>query len=304
VNFEPFFRDMQIMQKLSPLTIRAYRNDLELFETFAGAHSITDVSQITRETVQDYIGWLRQRKNRRTGHTGCADSSITRRLAALSTYIDFMQVTSGSTLNNPVKMRTLNKWRRNDEPKPVEEWTLDLLLASIPSERDRMLFTFGVATGLRVSEIQQLNRDSVTIKAETLPSGEELIIGCGEVVGKGNKRRRFYVDSMTLGLLFTYLASRTDSNPALFISQRRQRMSIRAMEERLAHWCKAIGFSHINVHRLRHTYATRLANAHISSTVLRELMGHRSFTTTQKYFKLTDNTLAQGYHAAMEYYRS
>jgi hypothetical protein len=75
---------------------------------------------------------------------GCPNSSISRRLAALSMYIDFMHVTGDFTLKNPVKMRSLNKWRKNDESKPVEEWTLDLLLAGIKSEQDRVRFTFAV----------------------------------------------------------------------------------------------------------------------------------------------------------------
>lgn len=306
MNFEPFLRYIQEHKKLSPMTIRAYRNDLELFETFAGEHSIADVSHITHETIQNFINWLRSRMNRRTGAIGCADSSIARRLAALSAYIDYMRFKQDdlSTSNPLTATKSLNKWHKNREPKPVDEWTLDFLLANITCERDRVLFTFAVASGLRVSEILKLNQDSISVVEETPLDQSELILGAGVVVGKGDKSRKFFVDQQTLKLLAKYLRSRTDNHPALFISQRRQRLSVRAFEERLGHWCKALGFSHINVHRLRHTYATRLANAHISSSVLRELMGHKSFNTTRQYFKLSDNTLAQGYHAAMEYYRS
>jgi site-specific recombinase XerC len=78
-------------------------------------------------------------------------------------------------------------------------------------------------------------------------------------------------------------------------------MSVRAIQYTLDAWCKKLGFSHINVHRLRHTYATRLANANIDAMHLKALMGHSSFNTTQQYFKLTDKTLARGYFAAMEF---
>ncbi len=78
-------------------------------------------------------------------------------------------------------------------------------------------------------------------------------------------------------------------------------MSVRAMQYTLSTWCTRLGSPHINVHRLRHSYATRLANANISSMVLKDLLGHSSFATTQRYFKLTDNTLARGYFSAMEY---
>jgi site-specific recombinase XerC len=115
--------------------------------------------------------------------------------------------------------------------------------------------------------------------------------------------RKFFVDDQTILTYAEYLASRTDDNPALFLSERKQRMSIRAMQYTLAAWCKRLGLPHINVHRLRHSYATTLANAQINSMVLKELMGHSSFSTTQRYFKLSDTTLARGYHSAMEYLR-
>jgi site-specific recombinase XerD len=302
LNYEPFLKHLQTLRKGSSATIKSYRNDLRLFESFAHQRAVTEARQINHAIVRDYIEWLRHKPNRRTGKLGLADASIARRLAALSSFLDFTRATSDLDRRNPLKGLP-NKWQKNNEPKPVEEYTLDLLLASIPNERDRVLFTMLVATGLRVSEIQQLNRDSITIEAEIRPNGEERITGFGEVVGKGGKRRKFYVDETTLLAWAAYLQTRTDKDPALFISERVQRMSVRAIQERLAHWCKQIGFAHINVHRLRHTYATRLANAHISSMVLKDLMGHNSFSTTQKYFKLTDTTLAQGYFAAMEHLR-
>jgi site-specific recombinase XerC len=121
-------------------------------------------------------------------------------------------------------------------------------------------------------------------------------------VGKGSKRRSFFVDEATLYLLYTdYLPTRTDDNPALFLSERGQRISVRAIQYTLTAWCQRLGSPHINVHRLRHSYATKLANANISSMVLKDLMGHSSFTTTQRYFKLNDTTLTRGYFSAMEY---
>ncbi len=143
--------------------------------------------------------------------------------------------------------------------------------------------------------MHRLNRDSISIELEVDPKGLEHITGSGEVVGKGNKRCKFYVDGTTIMTYAEYLNTRTDDDPAWFLSERKQRMSVRAIQSTLQSWCKKIGFSHINVHRLRPTYATRLANANISSMVLKNLMGHRSFTTTQQYFKLTDTTLARGY---------
>ncbi len=300
MDFEPFLEHLQIRRQCSAQTIRAYSSDLQMFGAFLREKAVTRVTQVDHALINLYIAEMRQKDNPRFARSGLADSSVARRLAAVSSYIEFVRATSNAKLRNPIKDFS-HKWRKNNEPKPVEEYTLDLLLASITNLRDRFLFTLFVATGLRVSEMQQLNRDSIRIELETGPNGVEHVTGSGEVVGKGNKRRTFYVDAQTLMLFAEYCETRTDNNPAMFLSERGQRLSVRAIQYTLGVWCKRIGFSRINVHRLRHTYATRLANANISSMVLKELMGHNSFSTTQRYFKLTDTTLARGYFSAMEY---
>jgi site-specific recombinase XerC len=139
------------------------------------------------------------------------------------------------------------------------------------------------------------------VESELDPTGKEILVGTGSVIGKGRKVRNFCVDIDTAMLCAEYVEERKDDHQALFLSQRRTRMAVRTIQDRLAHWCKELGFSHVNVHRLRHTFATRLANAGISSLQLKELMGHSSLNTTANYYKLSDTTLARGYHSAMEY---
>lgn len=298
LNFEPFLGDLETLRKASAQTVRSYRNDLKLFEDFARDRSVSEPKDITHKVVREYIKWMQEKVNPRTGKLGLADTSIARRLAALSSFLEYCTTEGLYDLANPLKGK--RKWRRNSKPNPVDEYDLDMLFASISKLRDCVLFSLLVATGLRVSEVHQLNRDSIQIEVERKPDGKLDVLGHGQVVGKGNKRREFYVDGQTLRLYAKYLKTRIDKEPALFISGRNQRMSVRAIQERLEHWCKAIGFKRINVHRLRHTYATRLANNDIPSIVLKDLMGHSSFATTQKYFKLSDTTLARGYFAAME----
>lgn len=300
MDFEAFLKHLQIRRQCSPETLRAYRSDLQQFEDFLAECSITQIGSVNHAVLNQFIVHMREKENPRFHRTGLTDSSIARRLAAVSSYFEFERATGHPHLRNPIK-DFRRKWHANIEPKPVEEYTLDLLLASMTNLRDRFLFTLFVATGLRVSEIHMLNRSSIEIQVETGPDGVEQITGAGEVVGKGKKSRKFYVDRGTLMLFAQYLQTRTDENPALFLSERRQRLAVRTMQHTLGLWCKRIGFSPINVHRLRHTFATRLANAEISSMVLKDLMGHSSFTTTQRYFELTDKTLARGYFSAMEH---
>lgn len=302
MNYENFLEHLEAVKNYSPATVRAYRNDLKLIMDHLRENGIKRPRQINQRVIAELVGWMRSNPNGRVGATGLADSTIARRLAALSSFLDYIQATDDPGLQNPIKSLP-HRWVKNREPKPVDDLTIDFLLNSIDNLRDKTLFFLLLATGLRVSEVQQLNRDTITFEPRVDKEGKVYATGSGEVIGKGRKTRRFYLRGFAVELLAEYLDKRSDDHPALFISERRQRMSVRAIQERLSTWCKKLGFSHINVHRLRHTYATRLANADIDSMVLKTLMGHASFNTTQQYFKLTDKTLSRGYFSAMEQIR-
>lgn len=301
MNFEPFLEYCETIKGCSSETIKAYRSDLAKFERFLEERSIIRITQVDYKVIGDYINHMREVQNPRSGRTGLSDASIARRLAAVSTYCDYVRL-AHHKFRNPLDDISL-RLKKNNRPKPVDEEILDKLRSGISSLRDRTILTMFLASGLRISEMAQLDRDTIIIEEHhNEKSGEDMTVGTGEVTGKGDKRRSFFVDEESLIVFSEYLDTRKgDDHPALFLSERKKRMSIRAMQERLAYWCRAVGVEHINVHRLRHTYATRLANANISSMHLKELMGHNSFTTTLQYFKLTDTTLARGYHAAMEF---
>ncbi len=262
MDFETFLAHWATNKNASPRTIRAYRNDLDLFEDFCHERGIRRITQVDHAVINSYIEHMQSKPNPRFHRTGLADSSIARRLAALSSYFEYVRATSNHKLHNPLRDLT-RRWTKNDDPKPVDDITLEKLLAGITNLRDKVLITLFVSTGLRVSEMYQLDRETIHFELETDEQDQEHVRASGEVIGKGNKRRTFFVDEQTLELYAEYMAARTDTNPALFLSERRQRMSVRAIQYTLDIWCKKLGLSHINVHALRHSYATQLANANI-----------------------------------------
>lgn len=117
----------------------------------------------------------------------------------------------------------------------------------------------------------QLDRSTIVIEQHPRKNpGKFIVLGVGEVFGKGNKRRTFYVNEKALFPYLRYTKGRKDEHPALLLAERKQRMSAGAMQERLAHGCRVAGVDHINVHRLRHTFATSLANAERDILQLKE----------------------------------
>jgi site-specific recombinase XerD len=299
MTIEPFLNHLSVNRKLSPETIKAYRADLVRFATFLTERGLR-INQVTPTTMAEYILHMQQAENPRFGRTGLSGVTINRRITAVRRYYEYLRATSNPKLKNPTVI-IRHPRPRNDDPKAVDDQSLDTLLAGIDSIRDRTLFALFVATGLRLSEMWQLNRDSISIEIFTDELGRERRLGTGEVIGKRSKKRRFFFDGPTIDVVAAYLTTRIDANAALFLSERRKRMSRRAMQERLAYWTKKMGLPHAHPHQLRHSYATRLANANIDTNILKDLMGHDDLGTTNRYIHLHDQTLARGYFSAMEF---
>jgi len=295
VNYEQFLADLSA-NGFSPQTVKAYGDDLKLFAGYL-QRKRTRLHRVSQMTIQGFIEALRE--------TGVSEATIRRRLAAVSSYIEYLR-SKGMKIANPTRgrLRRRRAPRRLEDlqGKAVPDKTVDALIAGITVARDRALILLLLSSGLRVAEEHQINIDSIEEVEEPEPDGTlKLAGGTGTVMGKGSKPRRFYFDAATAEAIGAYLSTRADENPALFVSERGTRLSIRAIQYTVGEWCRRLHLPHINVHALRHTFATRLANAQIDSRVLQTLMGHSHFDTTTKYFRLTDQTTSREYHAAMEF---
>jgi site-specific recombinase XerC len=185
----------------------------------------------------------------------------------------------------------------------LQHSTVQQLLCGIENLRDRAMIRLFLTSGLRLSELAQLDIDSISEEEHEDRMGNKHLVGTGTVVGKGRKERRFYFDEEAVAAIRVYLETRRDNVDALFLSERSTRLSTRAIQHMLAVWCERLGIAHTHVHALRHTYACTLANANIDALVLQSLMGHSRFETTAGYFTLADDTKARQYYSAMEFAR-
>jgi site-specific recombinase XerC len=302
MDFQSFLSCLATERNFSPTTVRAYASDMAIFSRFMDGCGKLTAAEVDRTVITSFIESLKQSPTGRLGQPGMSEATIARRLAVVSSFLDYARATTLPDLRNPIKeMKRKNRRKRNC--KAVDEETLVQLTSGITVLRDKVIFALYLSTGLRLAELQQLNRDSISFNLRVDERGRESCTGSGEVIGKGSKLRKFYVGPETLPLYAQYLATRTDGNPALFLSERKKRISTRAIQYTLSVWCQKLGLPHLHPHQLRHSFATRLANAGINEMQLKDLMGHNDFNTTLGYFKLHDEKIAQGYFAAMEIYR-
>lgn len=179
---------------------------------------------------------------------------------------------------------------------------------SLRSLRDRSLLELLFSTGLRVSELCKLNRDSFN-----LDKGEF------SVRGKGEKIRVVFISETAKVALKSYLSKRKDIEPALFVRiakgkksggkmdaiqpQNNKAKQVRLAEFRLTprsvqriikqYAIKAGITRHVSPHTLRHSFATDLLMSGADIRSVQTMLGHSSITTTQIYTHITDKQLRE-----------
>ena len=151
---------------------------------------------------------------------------------------------------------------------------LELMRDNCVELRDLAMIDMLASTGMRVGEMVLLNRNDIDFNER------ECV-----VVGKGDKERMVYFDARTKLHLQSYLDSRTDSDPALFVSLRspHKRLTIGAIELRLREMGRKLGINKVHPHKFRRTLATMAIDKGMPIEQLQRLLGHQRIDTTLQY---------------------
>ena len=140
--------------------------------------------------------------------------------------------------------------------------------------RDLAMIDMLASTGMRVGEMVLLNRDDINF------AERECV-----VFGKGEKERIVYFDARAKLHLKDYLDSRTDDNPALFVTLRapHERIQIGGIEHRLREMGMRLNISKVHPHKFRRTLATMAIDKGMPIEQLQRLLGHQRIDTTLQY---------------------
>ena len=151
---------------------------------------------------------------------------------------------------------------------------LEKMRDSCEELRDLAMIDMLASTGMRVGEMVLLNRDDINF-------GERECI----VFGKGDKERMVYFDAKAKLHLQEYLNSRTDGNPALFVTLRSpyERIQIGGIEHRLREIGKRLNIPKVHPHKFRRTLATAAIDKGMPIEQLQQLLGHQRIDTTLQY---------------------
>ena len=176
-------------------------------------------------------------------------------------------------LKSPVRRIHKVKTATNIKETYTDE-DLEKMRDNCTERRDLAIIDMLASTGMRVGEMVLLNRNDIDFNER------ECI-----VLGKGSKERVVYFDARTKIHLQDYLRSRTDDNPALFVSLKSpyERLKIGGVEVRLREFGKQLGLQRVYPHKFRRTLATTAIDKGMPIEQLQQLLGHRKIDTTLQY---------------------
>ena len=152
--------------------------------------------------------------------------------------------------------------------------------------RDHAIVTLFLNCGMRLSELVGINIDHIKF--------DEAIL---TVIGKGNKQRTVYLNKACINAINEYLETRPtilgpDSN-ALFLSERKRRISKRMVQTAITEYLEAAGLKGYSTHKLRHTAATLMYQNGVDVRALQEILGHENIGTTEIYTHVDNYQIRQ-----------
>lgn len=286
IQVESFLRYLQVERRLSPVTITNYRRQLTTVTDMLNEMKVSEWQQLDTVKARNVAA-----KSRRKGLQA---ASMALRLSSLRSFCDWM-VQQGELPANPVKsVHAPKAKKRLPKNMDVDEVTQLLNIESGDPlvVRDRTMLEVMYGAGLRLSELVGLDIRDL-----------DLAMGEVRVMGKGSKERKIPLGRTAVSCLNRWLEMRELYEPedgAVFIStQSGKRISNRNVQKRFEQWGIKQGInSHINPHKLRHSFATHILESSGNLRGVQELLGHANLSTTQIYTHLDFQHLASVYDVA------
>lgn len=308
-------------------TLDNYSRDLEIFSAFL-FYIETPFNKIDKLTISEYKGFLREQNYipilhkykenmeltqedidasqhdisevKKAMYKGqLSDNSVNRMLSALRSYLTFLVDFDKPT---PIPPSAVKMIKAEKKEKQVAEFNELVELIECPTHfeedpivklRNRAILELIFSTGMRISEVVNLNREQIKYK------DGEIIDNRIYILGKGKKQRFVYLTQRAIEFLEEYLKDRVDEYPAVFVPTKGTRkatgnpylirLSQNYIQMKIKEYRTRLGIIvPTSAHSLRHGFATYIAEEGASPVAIQRLLGHSSLQTTSRYVHASD----------------
>ncbi len=293
---EDYLTHLAKERDVSPNTVKAYRRDLHEFVEYLGGYYGAggwSWGGVDRLGMRGFLGHLTRR--------GLSRRSIARTLSAVRGFYKFLAVNE-VVAANPARAVGAPKLDKH-LPGYLDRAQIDLLFQSAEARamegrfedvRNLAILELFYSTGMRVSELQGLNRADLDLVSQQV-----------KVRGKGRKERIVPVGDHAQLAIRNYESKRDELNGklggkvdrrALFVGRTGNRLTVRAVQKLMSKFLDQVDEeAGLSTHSLRHTFATHLLDAGADLRAVQELLGHASISTTQIYTHTSVERLKQVY---------
>ena len=287
-ELEIFNNYLSVERGYSNNTLDAYKNDILDFLKFLEKIHIKKIKNVSQDNIYDYIEILNSKKYK--------NSTKSRKIASNKSFFKFLR-SENYIQSNPFSEFTQPKIS-NKIPNIISIQEIDSLIEfskknnnNFQGYRDSTMIELMYATGMRVSELVNLNLSNIY-------SSDSIIT----TIGKGDKQRNIPVYRKVITNIDLYVNTyRTKyakfETDALFITRLGKRMSRQAFWLIIKNIASTSGISkNISPHMIRHSFATHLLQGGASLKNVQDLLGHANIATTQIYTQLSNEYVKNSYN--------
>jgi integrase/recombinase XerD len=275
---------LTLEQGTSPLTLEAYRRDVERLVDYVRTKGATSPIDITSRALRDFVYNLKD--------LGLAPSSIRRNISAVRTYFRFLLSDGVVTRDPSERLETPRRWRTLPDVLTVSEISRLLAAPTLDDPlafRDRAMLEIAYGAGLRVSEW-------ISIGVRDVLFEDKLV----RVFGKGSKERLVPIGRSAIGAVATYVRElrprleKGSGKGVLFLNARGEPLSRMGAWKILRRYVERAGIEKaVSPHTLRHSFATHLLEGGADLRAVQEMLGHADISTTQIYTHVDREYLRQ-----------
>jgi len=289
-----FLEYLEIEKGRSEATLKNYDFYLRRFSSWAKNPS---PNKINADVVRKYRLWLNRYENPKSNQQ-LNPKTQNYHLIALRSFLKYLARQDIESLA-PEKIELAQQEMREvdfldtDDLQHLLDAPLESDSRDIIKLRDKAILELLFSTGLRVSELTNLNRESINLKKDEFT-----------IRGKGKKLRIVFLSDTAKQAIKNYLENRQDIEPALFVAhdrakksknreeQKEHNITPRSIQRIVEKYSKQAGITkEITPHTLRHTFATDLLSNGADIRAVQSMLGHKNITTTQIYTHVTNKQL-------------